>query len=134
MRTNSNKKVHKVKPDAFSLLVRAACIFAGIVVVGLGLAYLCGLAVDGDYNAILDRIAAENADIVLAYGPNSCRVVSGARTGGMSESRAKSYEKREELVAALKRIGQSGDVMLFKGSHGMHMELALEQFLKDDET
>ena len=61
MRTNSNKKVHKVKPDAFSLLVRAACIFAGIVVVGLGLAYLCGLAVDGDYNAILDRIAAENA-------------------------------------------------------------------------
>ena len=80
------------------------------------------------------RIAAENADIVLAYGPNSSRVVSGAQTGGMSELRAKSYEKREDLVAALKRIAQQGDVMLFKGSHGMHMELALEQFLKDDET
>ena len=30
------------------------------------------------------------------------------------------------------RLAKQGDVMLFKGSHGMHMELALEKFLKDD--
>ena len=82
----------------------------------------------------IGRIAAEKADLVLAYGPNSSRVISGALTGGMPDSRAKSFEDREELVVTLKRLAKPGDVILFKGSHGMHMELALEKFLKDDET
>ncbi|MBQ9168273.1 MAG: UDP-N-acetylmuramoyl-tripeptide--D-alanyl-D-alanine ligase [Oscillospiraceae bacterium] len=80
------------------------------------------------------RIAAEKAEIVLAYGPNGSRVINGALTGGMPDSRAKAFEDRKELVAALKRLARPGDVILFKGSHGMHMELALELFLKDDET
>ena len=82
----------------------------------------------------IGRIAAEKADLVLAYGPNSSRVISGALTGGMPDARAKSFENRDDLVAALKRMAKPGDVLLFKGSHGMHMELALEQFLKEDET
>ena len=80
------------------------------------------------------RIAAEKADIVLAYGPNGCRVISGALTGGMPDARAKAFEDRKELVAALKRMSKPGDVILFKGSHGMHMELALELFLKEEDT
>ena len=79
------------------------------------------------------RIAAENAQFVLAYGPNSGRVVSGAVTGGMNESRAMAFEAREALVVALKRLAKPGDVLLFKGSHGMHMELALEGFLSEEE-
>lgn len=78
------------------------------------------------------RIAAENADIVLAYGPNSSRIINGALTGGMPDSKAQAFEDRDRLVATLKRLAKPGDVMLFKGSHGMHMELALEKFLKDD--
>ena len=80
------------------------------------------------------RIAAEKADIVLAYGSNGCRVISGALTGGMPDARAKAFEDRKELVAALKRMSKPGDVILFKGSHGMHMELALELFLKEEDT
>lgn len=76
------------------------------------------------------RIAAENASIVLTYGPNGCRVVSGAITGGMPENRAMAFEDRNQLVATLQRLARPGDVILFKGSHGMHMELALELFLK----
>jgi len=79
------------------------------------------------------RIAAENAQLVLAYGPNSDRVVSGAVTGGMSGARAMAFTDREALVATLKRLAKPGDVILFKGSHGMHMELALEAFLGKDE-
>ena len=78
------------------------------------------------------RIAAEKAQILLAYGPNSSRVVSGALTGGMPQSRARAFEDREALVAALRQLAKPGDTILFKGSHGMHMELALEQFLKDE--
>jgi UDP-N-acetylmuramyl pentapeptide synthase len=41
------------------------------------------------------------------------------------------FEDRDALVAELKHLAQPGDVMLFKGSHGMHMEIALEKFLAD---
>ena len=76
------------------------------------------------------RIAAETANVVLAYGPNGSRVVSGAITGGMDPMHARAYEDRGALIAALKSIAKPGDVLLFKGSHGMHMELALEGFLQ----
>jgi len=78
------------------------------------------------------RIAAEKADMVFAYGPNSPKVFHGAITGGMSENNAMCFENRDKLVAALKQLAKPGDVLLFKGSHGMHMELALEKFLQKD--
>ncbi len=79
----------------------------------------------------IGRIAAENAQLVLAFGPNSSRVVSGAITGGMGDTCAQAFETREALVGALKCLAKPGDVILFKGSHGMHVELALERFLQD---
>lgn len=80
----------------------------------------------------IGRIAAENVDVVLAYGKNGSRIVSGAITGGMNEKFAKSFEKQDELAKALKRMAKPGDVILFKGSRGMHMELALDKFLALD--
>lgn len=78
------------------------------------------------------RIAAENADVVLAYGPNGSRVVSGAVTGGMGANQVRAFEDRETLIKALRAMVRPGDTLLFKGSHGMHMELALEGFLADE--
>ena len=77
------------------------------------------------------RIAAEKADMVLAYGPNGSRVISGALTGGMPASMARSYEDRQEVVAAMKRMIRAGDTILVKGSRGMRMELILDEFLKE---
>ena len=78
------------------------------------------------------RIAAEKADLVFAYGPYAKRVVDGTITGGMSMSRGRAYTDREELTQALKNAARPGDVILFKGSHGMHLELVLEAFLKEE--
>ena len=39
---------------------------------------------------------------------------------------------RHALAAALKQAVMPGDVLLFKGSRGMRMELILEKFLKDE--
>ena len=78
------------------------------------------------------RIAAEKADLLLAFGPNGPRVLSGAITGGMSDTRAMAFEDRNKLVTVLKRMVKPGDVLLFKGSRGMRMELILEQFLKEE--
>ena len=80
----------------------------------------------------IGRIAAECAQLVYAYGPNAMRVVGGALTGGMSETKARAFETREEMARTLKAVVKPGDVMLFKGSHGMHMELVLEAFLKEE--
>ncbi len=80
----------------------------------------------------IGRIAAEKAELVFAYGPNGSRVINGTTTGGMSANCAKAYEDRDELIKDLKRAAKPGDVLLFKGSRGMHMELILEGFLKDE--
>jgi len=79
------------------------------------------------------RIAAEKADLLLAYGPNSERVLSGAFTGGMPDTKAKAFEDRQKLIQTLKRLARPGDVILFKGSRGMRMELILQGFLEKDQ-
>ena len=80
----------------------------------------------------IGRIAAEKAELVFAYGPNASRVIKGTTTGGMPEGKARAYEDRDALIRDLKRAAKPGDVLLFKGSRGMHMELALEGFLKEE--
>ena len=47
----------------------------------------------------------------------------------MNPTKVKDFATREELAAHLKRTAKPGDVLLFKGSRGMHMELVLQQFL-----
>ena len=76
------------------------------------------------------RIAAEKADMVFAYGPFAGRVIDGTITGGMPETMGRAFESREEMAKALKRAVKPGDVLLFKASRGMHLELVLEEFLK----
>ncbi len=77
----------------------------------------------------IGRIAAQKADMVLAYGKLASRYVDGAITGGMTQRNAMHFDTHEELVNALKSRARPGDVLLFKGSRGMRMELALNMFL-----
>ena len=79
----------------------------------------------------IGRLAVESTDMVLAYGPNAPRVRSGCITGGMPDSRCRAFQDKDELLSALRRFARPGDVILFKGSHGMHMETVLEAFLAD---
>jgi UDP-N-acetylmuramoyl-tripeptide--D-alanyl-D-alanine ligase len=78
------------------------------------------------------KTAAEKADVLLAIGPNSEQMRLGAIEGGLSDTCVKAFEDRDALVAALKQTAKPGDVLLFKGSRGMRMELALEAFLRED--
>ncbi|MBQ7341038.1 MAG: UDP-N-acetylmuramoyl-tripeptide--D-alanyl-D-alanine ligase [Oscillospiraceae bacterium] len=78
------------------------------------------------------RIVAEKADILLAFGPNSSKMLNGAFTGGMTAANARAFTDRDMLVKVLKQMAKPGDTLLFKGSRGMRMELALEQFLQEE--
>ena len=79
----------------------------------------------------IGRIAAENAELVFAYGVNAERVQIGTVTGGMSTSKSQCFSDHESMIAALRRAAKPGDVFLFKGSRGMHMEKVLEGLLKE---
>ena len=78
----------------------------------------------------IGRLAAERVDYVLAFGPNGPRVLKGCITGGMKDSRAMAFTDQQAMAAELQRIAKPGDVILFKGSRGMHMEHVLEAFMK----
>jgi UDP-N-acetylmuramoyl-tripeptide--D-alanyl-D-alanine ligase len=80
----------------------------------------------------IGRVAAYKSDILLTYGPLSVHTVEGAVTGGMSQRSAMNFRSQEELNNVLKSRAKPGDVLLFKGSHGMHMENVLKQFMQDE--
>ena len=78
------------------------------------------------------RIAAEKADILLAYGPNSNAMLNGAITGGMPPKFARAFTDKEKMIQVLKVLAKPGDAILFKGSRGMQMEQVLEAFLPEE--
>ena len=98
------------------------------------------IAVLGDMLELGDRAPQEHekvgavasgcADLLLSYGPHREYMIDGAVKAGMARENTGAFESRETMAAFLKECCVEGDVLLFKGSHGMHMELVLEQFLK----
>lgn len=123
------KDCYNAGPESMAAALRVLGIKSGRRIAVLGDMLELGKRTHAEHYRV-GRIAAENADALLAYGPNSERVVSGAITGGMAAHLALSFEDRDQLVKSLSRLAKKGDVLLFKGSHGMHMEIALEKFLK----
>ena len=76
------------------------------------------------------RLAAESADVILAYGTHSERIITGAVTGGMKPKCAIHYDDQSEMAQALCRAAKPGDVLLFKGSRGVKMERVMREFLR----
>ena len=79
------------------------------------------------------RLAASVADLVMGYGQHSARIITGAITGGMNSKRTLHFKDQEDMAKTLKRMAKPGDVILFKGSQGMHMWEVLKMFLAEDE-
>ena len=90
-----------------------------------------GVCSDAEHYKI-GRVAAEKADVLLAYGDHSLRLLYGAITGGMSQSMARAFTDKGKLVEVLRQMAKPGDVLLFKGSRGMRMEEVLEKFLEEE--
>ena len=75
------------------------------------------------------RHAAESGiDVLIAVRGAASFMADEAREAGMSGGAAYFFEDPAEAGRAVHEIAQPGDAVLFKGSRGVHMELALEAF------
>ena len=117
-------------PESMNAALTVLGKHAGRRVAVLGDMLELGVCSDAEHYKI-GRLAAKNADMLLAYGPSSERMLYGAITGGMSQNMARAFTDREKLTQALLQMVKPGDTLLFKGSRGMRMELILQEFLAE---
>ena len=50
----------------------------------------------------------------------------------MMDKRTLHFDDQEEMAKTLRRMAKPGDVILFKGSQGMHMWDVMKMFLADE--
>ena len=79
----------------------------------------------GDYATRLhkqvgDVCAASGVDVLLAYGENARAYCEAAKAGGMRQ--VMHFENKQLLLDALLEEIDTNSAVLFKGSHGMHLE------------
>lgn len=80
----------------------------------------------------LGVVASRYADVLLVLGPNAVHVAGGAKNADMPEESIFVFSDGATMAQKLKQIYHSGDVLLFKGSHGIHVERVLEKFLTEE--
>ena len=71
------------------------------------------------HQSIGQQAAEMKFDRLITVGPFSRITAEAAQQNGLP---SESYDTCREAAARLKRIVHSGDVVLIKGSHAMHME------------
>ena len=82
----------------------------------------------GDYSAeayeIVGTHAAKTADVLYAFGPRSVATAEAARMAGMPADAVVSIaaDDKDALAARLRAELAPGDLVLVKGSRGMHMD------------
>ena len=75
---------------------------------------------------------AKSCQMLLCYGPWAGDYVQGAIAAGMDPAQALAFDNHPALTEALLRQTEPGDVILLKGSRGMHMEEVLRLLEEED--
>jgi UDP-N-acetylmuramoyl-tripeptide--D-alanyl-D-alanine ligase len=73
--------------------------------------------------------AKSGIDVLVGIRGEACHLVDAARQAGLAVDAAFFFASAEEAGERLRGIARPGDVILFKGSRGTRVELALERFL-----
>jgi len=86
----------------------------------------------GDEGPALHReagrdIAGFGVDVLWGVRGLAGEMVEGAREEGMSEEAARFFESSEEAAGALAEFVRPGDLVLVKGSRGVHTEVIVER-------
>jgi UDP-N-acetylmuramoyl-tripeptide--D-alanyl-D-alanine ligase len=66
--------------------------------------------------------AAEVVDKLITVGQLSHIIATAARRAGLASQKIAEFENQDDVVAHLRKNLSADDVVLVKGSHGIHME------------
>ncbi|HLM58228.1 MAG TPA: UDP-N-acetylmuramoyl-tripeptide--D-alanyl-D-alanine ligase [Pyrinomonadaceae bacterium] len=72
------------------------------------------------------EIAGFGVDVLWGVRGHAAEIVEGAREAGMSEEATAFFESSDEAAAALLTFVRPGDLVLVKGSRGVHTEKVVE--------
>ncbi len=75
----------------------------------------------------------QGIDVLVGIRGAAWSLVDAANLAGRSAGAALFFDEPEEAGRAVRDIAQAGDAILFKGSRGVHVERALEQFLAPED-
>jgi len=75
-------------------------------------------------------VAKAGIDVLVGIRGAASHLVDGAREAGQAVDAAFFFQDPNEAGGQLRQIAREGDVILFKGSRGTHVERALERFLE----
>jgi UDP-N-acetylmuramoyl-tripeptide--D-alanyl-D-alanine ligase len=84
-----------------------------------------GAEEDRYHRELGERIAASDASLAFAYGDRARSSIEVLKHSG-SRCLGRHFRNSDETLWALKEVLRSGDLVLFKGSHGMHVEKILD--------
>ena len=74
-------------------------------------------------------VASSGIDVLVGIRGEACHLVDAAKEAGQAVDAAFFFSDAAEAGDQLRKIARPGDVILFKGSRGTHVERALERFL-----
>ena len=74
-------------------------------------------------------VAESGIDVLVGIRGEACHLVDAAKAAGLAVDAAFFFPDAAAAGEHLRRIARPGDVILFKGSRGTHVEQALERFL-----
>ena len=74
-------------------------------------------------------VAAQGIDVLVGIRGAASNLVDAAKEAGQAVNAAFFFPEPEAAGDQLRQIARAGDVILFKGSRGTHVERALERFL-----
>ena len=74
-------------------------------------------------------VAAQGIDVLVGIRGAASNLVDAAKEAGQAVNAAFFFEHPEDAGDKLREIASAGDVILFKGSRGTHVERALERLL-----
>jgi UDP-N-acetylmuramoyl-tripeptide--D-alanyl-D-alanine ligase len=76
--------------------------------------------------------AEQGIDVLVGIRGAACCTLDAAMRAGLRADAAFFFEDPAEAGRRLRTLAEPGDAILFKGSRGVHVERALEEFLRGD--